>query len=627
MNRLVLRRTLILALAIPLLGLSSLSQRSLNHDRERMQLTHATPLENAPPALAFTTMVLGGFRGIIANALWMRASDLQEEEKFFELIQLADWITKLQPRNPAVWSFQSWNLAYNVSVKFPDHQSRWIWVREGVSLLRDQGLRYNPNNADLHYRLAYLYQHKLAGDQDSAHRFYKRSWIHEMESLFHGPRPDWEELLNPSTPDAAERARRLREDYKLDPAEMKRIDTKYGPLEWRLPESHAIYWASYALEHCHSDRPIDLRRVVYQSLQLAVRRGRLIDFPEIDDYVYAPDPSKITSANNAYLEMIRADPGHQKNIGDAHKNFLLFAITLLDGTAMKTQAHQWFDYMLANYPDAMAEYGSYREMIRKRLVEGALQGGPDKVPTVLRALATQYLDYQIMEQGDLALLMKEKAENVHEAYLERFRRANEERIRIPTWKQILDDVVRERTQNPPPIGYPYNLAAKLCLLRGIPYPAKERQAATPEPFLPPGTSYKTGSPAENLKAAQIFMDEMRESDGIESFPSGMLWKIVDLGSGKNPHPDSTIRARIIGHLWNEKIVQSTDEANTGKPMVFKLSMLCPGVQEAFCEMKVGGRRKLYLPPKLAYGKNGQPSENIPFNAAMWYDIKLVNVLD
>ncbi|HEY5481806.1 MAG TPA: hypothetical protein VIL39_10025, partial [Verrucomicrobiae bacterium] len=74
---------------------AGLVQQSLNQDRDQLGLTRVQPLENAPPVLAFTTVALGGFRGLISNALWMRASDLQDEDKFFEMAQLADWITKL----------------------------------------------------------------------------------------------------------------------------------------------------------------------------------------------------------------------------------------------------------------------------------------------------------------------------------------------------------------------------------------------------------------------------------------------------------------------------------------------------------------------------------------------------
>ena len=34
----------------------------------------------------------------------------------------------------------------------------------------------------------------------------------------------------------------------MDPVFMKEVDERYGPLEWRLPEAHAIYWAALGLE-------------------------------------------------------------------------------------------------------------------------------------------------------------------------------------------------------------------------------------------------------------------------------------------------------------------------------------------------------------------------------------------
>lgn len=79
-------------LALLMFVVVGLSQRQLNGVRSELKLTRLDPLENAPPALAFVTVALGGFRGLIANVLWMRASDLQQDEKFFEMVQLADWI-------------------------------------------------------------------------------------------------------------------------------------------------------------------------------------------------------------------------------------------------------------------------------------------------------------------------------------------------------------------------------------------------------------------------------------------------------------------------------------------------------------------------------------------------------
>src|SRR3954470_8239876 len=93
-------------LMIALIFGASSTQNYLNRQREELGLTRTAVLDNAPPVLMFTTVALGGFRGLIANALWIRMNDLQENGKYFEMVQLADWITKLQPTLVAVWVHQ-----------------------------------------------------------------------------------------------------------------------------------------------------------------------------------------------------------------------------------------------------------------------------------------------------------------------------------------------------------------------------------------------------------------------------------------------------------------------------------------------------------------------------------------
>ena len=65
----------LLGLAAILFCVVAQMQARLNVDRKELGLTKVDPLENAPPVLAFTTVALGSFRGLIANALWMRLSD------------------------------------------------------------------------------------------------------------------------------------------------------------------------------------------------------------------------------------------------------------------------------------------------------------------------------------------------------------------------------------------------------------------------------------------------------------------------------------------------------------------------------------------------------------------------
>src|SRR5438067_5593964 len=131
-----LKKVILVLLAFALLASISFVQKSLNRDREKLGLTRIQPLENAPPVLAFTTVALGGFRGLISNALWIRASDLQDEDKFFEMAQLADWITKVEPHFVQVCLVQAWNMGYNISVKFQDAHDRYAWVKRAIAPLR-----------------------------------------------------------------------------------------------------------------------------------------------------------------------------------------------------------------------------------------------------------------------------------------------------------------------------------------------------------------------------------------------------------------------------------------------------------------------------------------------------------
>jgi hypothetical protein len=93
-------KVLLILLAVALLAAAGRFQRLLNHERTSPELGLSRVADlgsNAPPVLAFTTVALGGFRGIIASVLWIRANELQNSGKYFEMVQLADWITKLQP--------------------------------------------------------------------------------------------------------------------------------------------------------------------------------------------------------------------------------------------------------------------------------------------------------------------------------------------------------------------------------------------------------------------------------------------------------------------------------------------------------------------------------------------------
>lgn len=147
----------------------------INSQRRQMKLIINEPLENAPPSLAFATVAMGAFRGLVVDILWMRADRLKDEGQFFDARQLAEWITTLQPRFGSVWVFHAWNMAYNISVTMPATQpdQRWQWVKNGYELLRDKGIPANPRDIQLYHELARIFQHKIGSVSDDAHKYYK----------------------------------------------------------------------------------------------------------------------------------------------------------------------------------------------------------------------------------------------------------------------------------------------------------------------------------------------------------------------------------------------------------------------------------------------------------------------
>ena len=185
---------IILAVMVGLLAMLSFFQGRMNGVRATYHLTDNTPLENAPPVVAFTSVAMGGFRGLLADYLWLRSGRMQDEGKYYEMVQLADWIVKLQPRYTGAHAFLGWNMAYNVSVTFTSFEDRWRWVKRGIELIRDEALEYNPGDPELFRQLGWIYQHKMGKEMDDANLYYKTQMAEEMIRLFGDYYGQWELL-------------------------------------------------------------------------------------------------------------------------------------------------------------------------------------------------------------------------------------------------------------------------------------------------------------------------------------------------------------------------------------------------------------------------------------------------
>ncbi len=308
---------------------------------ERQNIALPDQGANNPPFVVLTTVALGGFRGLVVDILWMRLIGLQKEGKVFEIAQLAGWITELEPQFATVWAFHAWNMAYNISILYANPEHRWLWVKNGLQLLRDNGLHYNPGEPSLYMELGWLYQHKIGQSWDNAHVYYKQKLAGEMDDLFHGPRPDY------AQPDSI--AKKTRAEYKLFPGIMQSIEQYYGQLDWRLPETHALYWAYRGLRLAAAGKDTSLcDHMICQAMAAEFLHGRLFMDPEITPYVTTPRLDLLPGTIKAFEDALKRQP--LDLLRSAYVNFLSEAVFVFhlygdDRTALKL-----FDKMISVEP-------------------------------------------------------------------------------------------------------------------------------------------------------------------------------------------------------------------------------------------------------------------------------------
>lgn len=179
-----------LACCVALIAASSGLTGSINAGRERLSMiSQINPIESAPPEYAFAIQAFGAFRGLLTNLAFIRAEQYKSEGKYYDAMQLASWITKLQPRFVSVWEFMAWNMSWNISVTTYTPEERWNWVYNGAKLLRDEGLKYNPRAVNMYRQLSWIFGNKMSESVDEHHLTYKRNWAWRMHLLL-GPPPD-----------------------------------------------------------------------------------------------------------------------------------------------------------------------------------------------------------------------------------------------------------------------------------------------------------------------------------------------------------------------------------------------------------------------------------------------------
>lgn len=129
-------------------------------------------------------------------------------------------------------------------------------------------------------------------------------------------------------------------------------------------------------------------------------------------------------------------------------------------------------------------------------------------------------------------------------------------------------------------------------------------------------------------AASVVAYLISSSRGPEPGPevtteSGLKMQDLRVGDGVSPKPGQTITVHYVGTLDNGKEFDSSYK--NGKPVDFRIGVgaVIKGWEEGVATMKVGGKRRLVVPPELGYGAN--PRSNIPPNSRLNFEVELLDV--
>lgn len=144
---------------------------------------------------------------------------------------------------------------------------------------------------------------------------------------------------------------------------------------------------------------------------------------------------------------------------------------------------------------------------------------------------------------------------------------------------------------------------------------------------------KSDEVATSTEEAQI-QNQVNEEDKLEGTQLANFTPVdqvnelkktdLKVGDGEAVKPGATVTAHYTGAVAATGVIFQSSK-DTGQPIPFSLDSVIKGWTEGVPGMKVGGERRLIIPAEKAYGANPPQGSNIPPNAALVFDIELVDV--
>lgn len=125
-------------------------------------------------------------------------------------------------------------------------------------------------------------------------------------------------------------------------------------------------------------------------------------------------------------------------------------------------------------------------------------------------------------------------------------------------------------------------------------------------------------------AGTVAQDAAAPASAMKKTASGLQYEDLVAGSGNSPSPGKQVTVHYTGWLTNGTKFDSSLDKN--QPFTFTIGKgeVVPGWDEGVMSMKLGGKRKLIIPPELGYGTSGS-GRVIPPNATLVFEVILMDI--
>jgi len=126
----------------------------------------------------------------------------------------------------------------------------------------------------------------------------------------------------------------------------------------------------------------------------------------------------------------------------------------------------------------------------------------------------------------------------------------------------------------------------------------------------------------NLKSSKEYLKKHSREDGVQTTKSGLQYKVLVEGDGKQPGPHSRVKCHYRG--WFVDGTEFDSSYKRGVPATFSLDQVIRGWAEGLQLMKAGSKYEFTIPFELGYGENGIPG-HVPGNSVLNFIVELLDV--